>query len=316
MRYGSLGRPLAHGLLEEGDGRNQVEHAPADAGGSLRNAKRGERLAGAAGHDELAAVVFGEAGGHVVGCGSLVRPEAEGLAPVREPFGLLVYKVGPVERSARKVSEAKHRAGGLEPFDGLPRVRSPLVAGVDDEVRGERLSGRGGDKGVEVRLRDPCARRVALALDGAVPALALGGDEVDAGVVAVEAGLQCGPLGPQPRVGEPVLVDRILFEVPLHQAFKESPFLGFRAGNGSDVVQHALKAVGHSPVLVGWIDVRSFLLSYIGPSVRVGVYAGWRGGPSGVSGVRRLLRAGSCHLVAAVGSVGSDCRSCGSGETR
>ena len=78
-----------------------------------------------------------------------------------------------------------------------------------------------------MRFRNPGARRVALALDGAVAAAALLGDEIDARIRAIESRLHPGPLGPQPHPGEPVLVERILDEVRLHQPLEEASLVRF-----------------------------------------------------------------------------------------
>ena len=61
VRHRTLLRPLPHRLLEQQNRRHQIEHPPANAGHRLGDAERGEGLAGAAGHDELAAVVLDEA---------------------------------------------------------------------------------------------------------------------------------------------------------------------------------------------------------------------------------------------------------------
>ena len=187
-----------------------------------------------------------EAGDHVVERGALVRAQAVGFAPERQVFRFAADEVRPVERTAREVAEAEHRAGGLQGQDGLDGVRPPSVSGIDDDAGREGVAGRGGDERVEVGLRYPCAGRVALALDGAMTALALLGDEIDARIGGVETGPRTRPLGPQPDVGEAFRVERVLDEVCLHQPLEETPLLGFGAGNGPDVVQRLLKAVAQA----------------------------------------------------------------------
>ena len=81
--------------------------------------------------------------------------------------GAVADEVGPVDRACGEIGEAEHRAGWLEPLDGLGRVGSPCVSGVDDHAGGERLSRGRGDEGVEVRLGQARSGGVALALDGA-----------------------------------------------------------------------------------------------------------------------------------------------------
>ena len=235
--------PFAHGLREQRNRRHQIEHPPADAGDLLRDAQRGEGLARPAGHDQLAAVVLREAGGHVVERGALMRAQAIGFAPEGEVFRFAMDEVRPVERAAREIAEAQHGTCRLERCDGLDGVRPPPVAGIDDDAGRERVAGRGGDEGVEVGLRYPGIGGVALALDGAEPALALFGDEIDAGVGGVEAGPRTHPFGPQPDVGEALPVERVLDEVPFHQPLEEAPLTGLGVGDGPYVVQHRLKAV-------------------------------------------------------------------------
>ena len=94
-------------------------------------------------------------------------------------------------------------------------------------------------------LRYPRARGVALALDGADPALALLRDQVDAGIRAVETRPGRRPLGPQPDFGEAVAIERILLEIRLHQPLEQAALLDFGAGDGPDVIEYALEAVGH-----------------------------------------------------------------------
>ena len=174
--------------------------------------------------------------------------QAEQFAPIRQRLRFAVDQIGPVERSACEIAEAKHRACGLQRSDGLDRVRPPLIAGVDHDAGGEGTAGRGGDERIEVRLRNLRARCVALALNGAVTAFALLGDEIDTSIGAIETGLQDRPFRPQPDVGETFLVERVLHKVRFHQPFEEAPLVGFGIGDGSYVVQCSLKAVAHSPV--------------------------------------------------------------------
>ena len=247
--YRALRRPLPHRLGEQGDRRHEVQHPAAGARHGFRDAQRGEGLAGAAGHDELAAIVVPEAGEHVVERGLLVGPQTEGLAAEGEVFRLAVREVGPIERSAGEVAEAEHGAGGLQMLDGPAGVRPPAVAGVHDDAGGERVAGRRGDEGVEMRLRDLRARRVTLALDGATAAPALLGDEVDARIGAVEVRPRGGPLGPEPDVGETLPVERVLEEVRLHQPLEETPLLCLGACDGPDVVQGPLEAAAQCHLL-------------------------------------------------------------------
>ena len=74
------------------------------------------------------------------------------LGPERERLGVLATEVWPLERLAREICEAQHGARRGQPADGLRRVAAPLVAGVDQDPRGECCPGRERDEGVEVLL--------------------------------------------------------------------------------------------------------------------------------------------------------------------
>ena len=95
-------------------------------------------------------------------------------------------------------------------------------------------------------LRNPRAGCVALALNGAVAAFALLGDQIDASIGAIESWLYRGPLRPQPDLGEAPLANRVLAEVRLHQPLEEASLVRFGIGNGSDMIQRSLKTVTQS----------------------------------------------------------------------
>ena len=247
MRQCPLRGPLAHGLGEQGDGRHQVQHPSAHAGGRLRNAQRRERLAGTAGHDELAAVAILEAGHHVVERGLLVGAQRERLTAQRQILRLAFGKIGPVEGPAGEVAKTEHGASGLQFGDGLDGVRPPAIAGVNDDAGGEGFPRRGGDERIQVRLADARAGRVALALNGAVAAVAFFGHQVDARVRAVEIHPFRRPLGPEPNLGEALAVDGVQKEVGFHQSLEQTPLVGLRISDGADVVQCLLESVAQSP---------------------------------------------------------------------
>ena len=226
VRQRPLGGPLAHGLGEQGDGRHQVQHTAAHAGGSLCNAQRRERLAGTAGHDELAAVLILEAGHHIVERGLLVGAQREWLAAQRQVLRLAFGEVGPVEGSAGEVAKTEHGASRLQFGDGLDGVRPPAIASVNDDSGSEGFPRGGGDEGIQVRLADPRAGRVALALNGAVAAVAFFGHKVDAGVRSVEIHPFRRPLGPEPNLGEALAVDGVQREVGFHQPLEQTPLVG------------------------------------------------------------------------------------------
>ena len=78
-----------------------------------------------------------------------------------------------------------------------------------------------------MRLRYSRARRVALALNGAVAARAFYRDEIDARIAAREHRLPLCPFGPQPDISEPIPVEWVLDEVRLHQPFEKVALLEF-----------------------------------------------------------------------------------------
>ena len=238
-----LHRPFAHRLREQRDRRHQVEDPAAGAGVRLGDSQRGEGLAGPARHHQLAAVVRAKALRYVAACAPLVRAQFERRAEVAQLLRRGADEVGPVERVAGEVVEPQRLAYGLRRGDDLSRVRPPSRAGVDEDAGGERVAARGGDERVDMRLRHAGVRRVAFALDGADPARALLGDEVDADIGAVETRPPRRPFAPQPDAGEPLAVERVLLEERLHQPFEQPPLGGFRIGGGAYPVEDPLKPV-------------------------------------------------------------------------
>ena len=241
-----LGRPFPHRLSEQRDRRHQVQRPAADACDRLRYPERDKGLAGAACHDQLAAVTRLEAFDHIVERGLLMRPQAERLVTIGQVLRFVSPEIGPVERTADQVVEPKHGERVLERRDGPEGIRSPSVAGVHDDAGREGLARRGGDERIELGLRDSRARGVALALNGAVaPAVSFLGNQIDPRIGAIEIGTLDCPLGPQPDRGEPLPVDGVLDEVGLHQPFEQAPLVSLRIGDGPYVVQGLLKAVVH-----------------------------------------------------------------------
>ena len=247
MRDRPLRRPFPHRLLEQRYRRHQIEHPASDPRNGFCYAERCKGLARPAGHDQLAAILRLEASSHVVERGLLMGAQAERLAPIRQRLRFVVDQIGPVKRSAREIAEAKHGAGGLQWSDCLARIRPPPVTGINHDAGGEGIAGRGGDERIEMGLRNPRARCVALALNGTVvAAFALLGDQIDASIGAIESRPYRGPLRPQPDLGEALLVNRVLAEVRLHQPLEEASLVRFGIGNGSDMIQRSLKTVTQS----------------------------------------------------------------------
>ena len=242
-----LGRPFPHRLSEQRDRRHQVQRPAADACDRFRYPQRDKGLAGAACHDQLAAVMRLEAFDHIGECGLLMWPQAERLVLIGQVLRFVASEIRPVERAAGQIAEAKHKAPGLEMLDGLTGGRPPFVAGVHNDTGRERFARRGGDERIELGLRDSRARGVALALNGAVaPAVSFLGNQIDPRIGAVEVGTLGCPLGPQPDRGEPLPVDGVLGEVGLHQPFEQASLVSLRLGDSPYVVQGPLKAVVHN----------------------------------------------------------------------
>ena len=141
VRYRPVSRPFPHGLDEERDRRHQVED-PAPASGSLLGDAQGSvRLACSTRHDQLAAVMVLEALDDLLKRFLLVRPERVGLGPQRQIFRFRTGQIGPVEGPLSQVAETQNRAGGLQSINCPDGIRPPLVTGVDDNARGERIPG-------------------------------------------------------------------------------------------------------------------------------------------------------------------------------
>ena len=194
-------RPDAKALRKERNRRHHEQHRPALQ--FLGDAERGEGLARAASHDELAAVGGLESLQDVVDClglvGEIVEPPDDG------PALLEVEGPGVLDGLAK---EGKTDAGDgrVLVLDRLLGVRSPVVVSRNedalDELRRpafdiEGLAGRG-EECIHVLLRDDGPRLVALALDRREVAEGVARDEVDSDVVAVLV----GKLAPQPDVRE------------------------------------------------------------------------------------------------------------------
>ena len=237
----------AHGLLQQRDRGDQVEDPPADPDHLLGDPHRGEGLARAAGHDQLPAVGAPEPGPHRLDRLLLVLPRGERLGPPAERLRRLLEQVRPVHGPFRQVGELEHLDLGPLPPDHRQRVRPPSAPGVHDHAGGEVLLPGGGEERVEVALRDPGVRPVALALDGAEAAVALFGDEIHPGVPG-RAPEPDGPVGPPRDRGEPVPVERILQEVSPDQPLEERPLLGRRAGPLEDLVQDCPQVVHRPPL--------------------------------------------------------------------
>ena len=245
MGYRPLRRPFPHGLLKQRYRRHEIEHPPAYAGDGFGDAQRGEGLARPAGHDQLAAVVFHEPRQHIRQGIPLMRPQAERLSAPRQRLRWIANQIRPLDGPVRKIAEPKHLTGRLQVLNGLPGVRPPRIAGIDDHAPCEWVARRRGNKGVESLLRDPSSRRMELALDGAATARALLGDQIHSRVAAHELRSPQRPFRPQPNLRELARIERVRAEVTLHQPLEEPALREQGLGFISDVVQCLLKSAVH-----------------------------------------------------------------------
>ena len=186
--------PLAQRLRHERDRRCGEQHATARPGDLLGGAQRGEGLAGAAGHDQLAAVVLLEAGAHVVQGALLVR--AHFLARQLLKGRGLVLQVGvPVDRRGFEPEQVETLHRRLLVGDQAQQVAAPVGSRADDQAFVE-VGVRVGEEIGQILFVQRPVGVVALALDGRELAVGALRDDVDADV----AGVPARPLSPGPSV--------------------------------------------------------------------------------------------------------------------
>ncbi|CKM69207.1 Uncharacterised protein [Mycobacterium tuberculosis] len=223
--------PLPQRLAQQRNRGHQQQNPRAAAvvgGDALGDLERGERLAGAAGHDQLAAIVaHREPAEHRVDRLLLVRPQlvAFGRGQVHLQVAGRPGDV-PVDR----------RFGDLGHADALHRdqligqrvlgIAAPPIRRGDDHPVGEARLARRGEKRVDVPLGQCVRRLVELALDrGVVAGVTFAGDQVDSGV---------GPAPPLRPVDPPphhvVLLGhrRVQLEIAHHQLLELGPALRVR----------------------------------------------------------------------------------------
>ena len=223
---GGVVAPGHEGLVEEGDGGHKEEDEAFAAGLLLDQAQGGEGLAGAAGHDEFAAVVRGiVCGGGLEG---LLLVVAEGLGGDGGAGGV-ARQYGPIGLEGAQPREGHHLHGdgavGKRPFG----VVAPSIGGGEDKAVGEGALGtlegkvfaERGQEGVDVGLGNDVAVFVAFGLDAIERAVDVLGHQVNARVLAkVE-------LRPKPDAGELRLIERQAREQAFHQMLETLPQRGF-----------------------------------------------------------------------------------------
>ncbi len=235
---GALLGPLGEGLGEEVERGDEEENEPVGAGDLLGDLEAGEGLAGAAGHDELAAVGLLEAE-EDLGLGALLMG-AQGLFGLQcgGGSGLAGLELGPVDLGVLEVVEVDLADGRLLVGEGGLGVVAPVVGGGDDEAAGEAGFAGGGEEAVDVGFPHAVVGRVAFALDGVVfPGAAGAGDEVDAGVLGGDAELGgadlLGPIGEEPDLGVEVGVAGLVAEVGADEFLEVGALLLLGLGGGA-----------------------------------------------------------------------------------
>ena len=228
-------RPLAQRLAEQRDGWHEEQHEAVRAGFLLRDLQRRVRLARAAGHDELAAVVRGVVGAggvHGLHLVRLRRARAAGGGSARDAGGELF----PVDGRVLELAEADARDGRVLVADGVLRLFVPFVRRREPETLREarrapravaERAARRREERVDVLLRDLGCRLIAFALHGPIVAVRRAGHEVDARVLAAEI-FAIREVAPHPDVREAAEVRRVRLEERLHEPLEARALVFFR----------------------------------------------------------------------------------------
>jgi hypothetical protein len=241
-----LGGPLTEGLRQQADRGDQEEDAATSADELLGQPEGREGLAGAARHDQLAAVRGGEAAAYVLDGLRLVRPKLL-LVGDRERFGGGPVEGVPVDRRRLEVGEPDATDRDLLALDRVLGMGVPLVRGRDDDPLGEALLARRGEERVDVGLGDRRVRVEELALDRHVAARqAVDGDNVDAGVVLAAA---VRPVLPEPHVAELLGIDRVGAKELGHQPLELAALVGVGCRLPVEFLQHLVDRRRHGSIL-------------------------------------------------------------------
>ena len=172
-----LRRPLLQRLRQQRNGRHKKEHPGPAAivfGDLLRQTQRRERLAGAARHDELAAIMRGETLDGLVNRLLLMRPGRKSLAPGQIDLNLRTRERDiPVDGGLGDLRHTDAVRRNQLVRQRLFRRRRPQVGRGNDGALREMLpavlgleGATGGlEEGIEVSLANPRRRLEELALD-------------------------------------------------------------------------------------------------------------------------------------------------------
>ena len=184
MLQPAVPRPFPHALRNQRDRRHEVEHAAACAHLPLRQPEGGRRLAGAAGQDELAAVVFGKA----------VQNRLDRLLLVLTWFVLFAITDGrmlpvlvqfePVHLPTGEFFTTDERTNGIRLLHASLRRFAGVVAGPDEIALGKDVFRFGSrDESVDSIQVERCITAVEFALDRRAGAIFPFRHDVNAGVL-------------------------------------------------------------------------------------------------------------------------------------
>ena len=243
-RDGAFLGPLGEGLGKQVQAGDEEQDALVLAGDILGDLEAGKGLAGAAGHDELAAVGGFQAGDDLAAGAGLVR--AEFLLGLEDGRGAgLVFR--PVDLAGFEIVEIDLVNGRSLAVEGVFGVVAPVVSGGDDVAERERLLAGGGEEAVDVGLPDAVVLGVALALDG-VEFLGAGGlgDEVDAGVLGGKV-VGFRPVGEEPDVGLEIGEAGFVAEVGADEFLEVAALFAFGLGLGAIGGEEAFEGIHELP---------------------------------------------------------------------
>ena len=247
QRRFALLSPFGQRLGQQREAGDQEQNSFVAAGDFFGDLQRGEGLAGAAGHDQLASVFARQAEENALDRFLLMRARIElgledraGIRLVFRPVNLAGFEIVQVDARDRRLLIEERGFG----------VLGPLVGRGDDDSVSEGLLPGSGEEAVDVTFLDAMVFRVELALDRVkFPGASRACDQVDAGVVGTDSELG-GDIGQHPDVAVEVRVSRLIPKVDADQLFKVGAFFPFGDGRGSkggqDLLERREESHSHS----------------------------------------------------------------------
>ena len=232
-------RPIPQRLRQQRYGRCEEQDAAARPRDFLGDAERSERLAGAASHDEFAALMLAESFDDVFKRQLLVFAQAFlRLSAQRSRTG--EAEVFPVDgRILKHIRTPANDGFGLAVAEGVLGVSAPIGGRGDEHAAGELVGGVRAEKLVELAERYSRVGRVELGLDGdQSAAFPLPRHEVYAGVLPVAP---LGVLRPQPNLVELLRLPLVQLDERLDQRLEHAPLLGRAARFGRQNAKNILE---------------------------------------------------------------------------